>query len=86
MDKDAAMAKRAKLSLDNMKARKGAAAVAAKPAAAGEGKDKPVFFRVSLEAWTQLKRLSFDQGTTMNDMMRQATNELFERHKLPPIA
>lgn len=79
------MAKRAKLSLENMKSRKGAAMVV-QEAQAGDGKEKPVFFRLSPEAWTQLKHLAFDNGTTMNAMMRQATNDLFRAHGKPPIA
>lgn len=42
--------------------------------------------RVSVETWKQLRRLAADRETTLQGLMTEALNDLFQKHGLPPIA
>jgi hypothetical protein len=81
-------AKRAALKLDTVKATKGGTAAPSAQAVTGKGEDKRKgqTLRLSVEAWRQMKLLSFDKAVTTHDLLIEAVNDLFKKNGKPPIA
>jgi hypothetical protein len=53
---------------------------------AAETRKKKTPLVLSVEAHIQLKRLAVDHNRTLHDVLMEAVNDMFLKHKLPPIA
>lgn len=81
---------RARLKLEDMKARRAPPAAATKPSlereANGEDLRRGQTLRLKPAAWAQLKILAVEQQKTAHELLIEAVNLLFTRYDKPPIA
>ena len=76
------MAKRAPLTLENLKTAKPGTPA---PANRASTERKGQTLRLPVDQWRRLKVLAIDEGRTSHDLMCEALNLLFESRGLPPL-